>query len=134
MQWRHGIDPAMNRADCRPVVVLVLGAVAAMSMTTVLSLAPTAAAQAEECDETLTSVYDPHDLVSDPDVALDFSTLIEVEGLVDDYTTKIDEALDAEFEDADPPDGVSSDDLIDEGRGEVADATDLGRSIAGCED
>jgi hypothetical protein len=43
-------------------------------------------------------------------------------------------ALDAEFDDLEPPDGVSSDDLIDDARWEIKDALDLGRSIAGCED
>jgi hypothetical protein len=109
--------------------VVVAVAIAIVSF----ALPPTAAAQSADCDETLI-VYDPHDLVSDTDVAVDFSTLIEVEGLVDDYTGRIDEALDAEFEDTDPPDGVTSDELIDEGRSEVDDAIDLGRSIAGCED
>ena len=65
---------------------------------------------------------------------VDFGTLLDVESLVDDYTEKIDEALDAEFDDQEPLDGVSSDDLIDEARWEVDDTIDLGRSIAGCED
>jgi hypothetical protein len=73
-------------------------------------------------------------LVLDTDVLVDLSTLIDVENLVDDYTEKIDETLDAEFDNLVPPDGVSSDDLIDEARSEIQDALDLGRSIAGCED
>ena len=31
----------------------------------------------------------------DTDIPVDFSTLIEVEGLVDEYTQKVDDALDA---------------------------------------
>jgi hypothetical protein len=110
-----------------------LVAIAAVATATGLALSPTAQAEPEDCDETLT-VSDPYDLVEDTDVPVDFSTLIDVEGLVDDYTAKIDEALDAEYEDLDPPDRVSSDDLVDEGRSEIEDAVDLGRSIAGCED
>lgn len=108
-------------------------AIATVATATGLALSPTAQAEPEDCDETLT-VSDPYDLVEDTDVPVDFSTLIDVEGLVDDYTAKIDEALDAEYEDLDPPDRVSSDDLVDEGRSEIEDAVDLGRSIAGCED
>ena len=111
----------------------ILSAVAAAAIVTGLALPSTAHAELEDCDETLT-VSDPHDLIEDTDVPVDLSTLIDVEGLVDDYTEKIDEALDAEYEDLDPPDGVSSDDLADEGRTEIEDAIDLGRSIAGCED
>ena len=86
-----------------------------------------------DCNEELT-VYDPYDLVLDTDVLLDLSTLVEVENLVDEYTDKIDEALDAEFDDLEPPNGVSSDDLIDEARWRIEDAIDLVRSLAGCED
>jgi hypothetical protein len=111
----------------------ILSAVAAAAIVTGLALPSTAHAEPEDCDETLTA-SDPHDLIKDTDVPVDLSTLIDVEGLVDDYTEKIDEALDAEYEDIDPPDGVSSDDLVDEGRSEIEDAIDLGRSIAGCED
>ncbi|MCW2511563.1 MAG: hypothetical protein JWR11_605 [Mycobacterium sp.] len=106
-------------------------AVAALILVT--ALAPTATATTEECVETV-AVYDPYGLVSDSDITVDFSTLIDVEGLVNDYTSKIDDASDAEVEGLDPPDEMSSDDLIDEGRQEVDDAIDLGRSIAGCED
>jgi hypothetical protein len=124
----------MNTESGGRVAVFALNAVAALAMASAaLALAPMAAAQSEDCDETLT-VSDTYDLVEDTDVPVDFSTLIDVEGLVDDYTAKIDEALDAEYEDLDPPDGISSDDLIDEGRSEIEDAVDLGRSIAGCED
>ena len=38
-----------------------------------------AKAQPDECNETLT-VYDPYDLVVDPDVSIDLSTLIDAEG------------------------------------------------------
>lgn len=123
----------MNELSCKRVTLRTVSLGAVFASVMALALAPTALAQLEECDETLI-VYDPHDLVWDTDVPLDLSTLIEVEGLVDDYTERIDEALDAEFEDLDPPDEVSSDDLIDEGRWEIEDAIDLGRSIAGCED
>jgi hypothetical protein len=109
------------------------GAISFLAVATALFVAPVARANSEECDETLT-VYDPYDLVADTDLAVDYDTLTDVEGLVDDYTAKIDETLDAEFEDMDLPEGISSDDLIDEGRSEIEDATDLGRSIAGCED
>jgi hypothetical protein len=98
-----------------------------------MALVPVAGADPEDCDESLI-LYDPHDLVLDTDVLVDVSTLIDVESLVDDYTEKIDEALDAEFDNLEPPDGVGSDDLIDEARWEIEDALDLGRSIAGCED
>ena len=94
---------------------------------------PVASADPEDCNETLTA-YDPHDLVLDTDVLLDLSTLVEAENLVDECTDKIDEALDAEFDDLEPPDGVSSDDLIDEARWKIEDAIDLGCSLAGCED
>ena len=94
---------------------------------------PVASADPEDCNETLTA-YDPHDLVLDTDVLLDLSTLVEVENLVDGCTDNIDEALDAEFDDLEPPDGVSSDDLIDEARWKIEDAIDLGCSLAGCED
>ena len=109
-------------------VLAVVGATASA-----LACPPIAGADPEDCDETLI-VYDPHDLVSDTDVLLDLSTLNDVESLVDEYTEKIDEALDAEFDDLEPPEGVSSDDLIDEARWEIEDAIDLGRTIAGCED
>lgn len=123
----------MNELSCKRVTLRTASLVAVFAAVTALTVAPIALAQPEECDETLI-VYDPYDLVWDTDVPVDLSTLIEVEGLVDDYTVRIDEALDAEFEDLDPPDEVSSDDLIDEGRWEIEDAIDLGRSIAGCED
>jgi hypothetical protein len=112
-------------------VVAAFVAVGATAMA--LAFPPVTGADPEDCDETLT-VYDPHDLVSDTDVLLDLSTLNDVESLVDEYTEKIDEALDAEFDDLEPPDGVSSDELIDEARWEIEDAIDLGRTIAGCED
>jgi hypothetical protein len=114
----------------RSAVAAVAAVVAA---ATALALPPVTGADPEDCDETLI-LYDPHDLVLDTDVLVDFSTLIDVESLVDDYTEKIDDALDAEFDDLEPPDGVSSDDLIDDARWEIKDALDLGRSIAGCED
>ena len=127
----------MNVLSDRRVVFAQKSAVAALAavVATAMALAfpPIAGADPEDCDETLI-VYDPHDLVSDTDVLLDLSTLIDVESLVDEYTEKIDEALDAEFDDLEPPDGVSSDDLIDEARWEIEDAIDLGRTIAGCED
>ncbi|MUL85213.1 MULTISPECIES: hypothetical protein [unclassified Mycolicibacterium] len=94
---------------------------------------PTALADSEDCQETLI-VYDPHDLVWDEETLLDFDTLIEVEGLVDEYTERIDEAVDYESDSLEPPDGVSSDDLITEAQWEISDAIDLGRSIAGCDD
>jgi hypothetical protein len=111
---------------------------AALSATVVgtamaMALPPVAGGAPEDCDEALI-LYDPHDLVWDTDVPVDFSTLIEVEGLVDEFTQKIDDALDAEFDGVEPPDGITSDDLIDEGQWEVEDAVDLGRSLAGCED
>lgn len=112
-------------------VLTVLTALATTVLT--LALPPAAEAAPEDCQETLI-VYDPHDLLRDADVLLDLGTLIDVENLVDDYTERIDEALDAEIEDLEPPDGVSSDELIDEARWEIEDAIDLGRSIAGCED
>lgn len=93
---------------------------------------PRASADPADCTETII-VYDPHDLVWDTDLPVDLDTLIEVEGLVDDYTDRIDEALDAEDAGLEPPDGESSDDLIDEARWEISDAIDLGRSIAECE-
>lgn len=114
------------RAVC---VAMLLTAVVGINMI----LPPAIAAASEDCDGTLI-LYDPHDLVLDTDVLVDLSTLIEVEDLVYGYTQRIDDALDAEFEGVEPPDGVSSDDLIDEGQWEVEDAIDLGRSIAGCED
>ena len=100
---------------------------------TLLTASPPAEADTNECQESLI-VYDPYDLVWDEDPLLDFSTLIEVEGLVDDYTDRIDEATDYEIEGLEPPDGISSDDLIDEAQWEISDAIDLGRSIAGCDD
>lgn len=90
------------------------------------------AAQSEECNETLI-VYDPHDLVWDEDIFVDLDTSIEVESLVDEYTYRIDEALEYEGEGLEPPDGETSDDLIDEARWEIEDAIDLGRSIAACD-
>jgi hypothetical protein len=40
--------------------------------------------------------------VWDTDVLLDLGTVIDVEGLVDDYTEKIDEAVDAEIDGLEP--------------------------------
>lgn len=114
-------------------LIRTLSAVVVLVAATALSLAPSALAEPEDCNETLT-LYDPYDLVWDTDVPVDFSTLSEVEGLVDDYTERIDDVVDAESEDIEPPDDVSSDELIDEGRWEIEDAIDLGRSMAGCED
>jgi hypothetical protein len=91
-----------------------------------LALSPTAQAQPEDCDETL-NVSDPYDLAEETDVSVDSSTLVYVEELVDDDTERIDEALDPESDDQDPPDGINSDDLIDESRSEIEDAVDLGR-------
>lgn len=98
-----------------------------------LMFATAPAAVADECEESLI-VADPYGLVWDDDVLVDLDTLIEVETLVDEYTERIDEA--AEYEDygLEPPDGVSSDDLIDEAQWEISDAIESGRSIAGCED
>jgi hypothetical protein len=79
-----------------------LVAIATVATATGLALSPTAQAEPEDCDETMT-VSDPYDSVEDTEVPVDFSTLIDVEWLVDDYTAKIDEALDAEYEDLDPP-------------------------------
>ena len=111
----------------------MVGLAAVGATVAALALPPVAGADPEDCDETL-SLYDPHDLVQDTDVPVDLSTLTDVEGLVDEYTERIDEAVDAEFDDLEPPDGYSSDDLIDEARWEIEDAIDLGRSLAGCED
>jgi hypothetical protein len=110
-------------------------AVAATAALVVAGFAfpPSALAEPEDCVETL-SVYDPYDLVTDSDLMVDYDTLADVESLVDDYTTRIDDAVDAEFEGIEPPDDVSSDDLIDEARWELDDTVELGRSIAGCED
>lgn len=108
---------------CIAAVFAVLGTLAG---------APVAAAEPADCTEEL-FVHDPYDLVSDPDVPMDFSTLIEVESLVDDYTSRIDEAIEAEDEGLESPDGEASDDLIDVARWDIEDAIDLGRSIAGCE-
>jgi hypothetical protein len=85
-----------------------------------------ATAASEDCSEELSA--------SDPDILLDLPTLIDVEGLVDDYTYRIDDALDAESDGLEPLEGVSSDDLIDEARSEIVDTIDLGRSIAGCDE
>lgn len=98
------------------------------------ALPSTATADPSECVEELTYLYDPHDLVWDTDLPVDFSTLLDVESLVDDYTYRIDDALDAESEDLEPPEGIGSDDLIDEGRWEIEDTINSGRSIAGCDD
>lgn len=95
--------------------------------------APSASAEPADCTETMV-LYDPHDLVSDADLPVDLGTLIEVEGLVDDYSARIDDAIDAEDEGEEPPDGEASEDLIDEARWEISDAIDLGRSIAGCDE
>jgi hypothetical protein len=123
----------MTNVSCRRGAFRILGAVAALAIFNGLVPAPLAQADPEDCDETLI-VSDPYDLVQDTDVPVDLSTLIDVEGLVDDYTETIDEALDAEYDDLEPEGGISSDDLVDEGRSEIEDTVDLGRSMAGCED
>jgi hypothetical protein len=110
-----------------------LAATAALFTAGGLAFPSSAHAEPEDCVETL-SMYDPYDLVTDTDLSVDYDTLVDVESLVDDYTSRIDDAVDAEFEDDEPPDDVSSDELIDEGRWEIDDAVELGRSIAGCED
>jgi hypothetical protein len=138
MLRQHGVGAAVNLPWDRGVVFCKARVAVALSAAVVgtamaIALPAIAGADPEDCDETLV-IYDPHDLVWDTDVLLDLGTLIDVESLVDDYTEKIDEALDAEFDNLEPPDGVSSDDLIDEARWEIKDALDLGRSIAGCED
>src|SRR5262245_262379 len=109
----------------------LLVALAVIASAGSVAVRPPVAAASDDCTETL-NVYDTHDLLADPDILLDFSTLIDVESMVDDYTYRIDEALDAESDGLEPPDGISSDDLIDEGRWEIGDAIDLGRSFAGC--
>lgn len=98
-----------------------------------LMLPPLARADPEDCDETLT-VNDPYALVWDTDVSVDLDTLTDVEGVVDDYTDRIDEALDAEYDDREPPDGLSSGELIGEAQYEIEGIVDDGRWIAGCED
>jgi hypothetical protein len=109
-------------------------AVACLSTAFTATLVPAlATAASDDCSEEL-SASDPHDLVADPDILLDLPTLIDVEGLVDDYTYRIDDALDAESDGLEPLEGVSSDDLIDEARSEIVDTIDLGRSIAGCDE
>ncbi len=123
-------SPRVARGALRTVCVALLST-AAVGISIVIP--PPMAAAPEHCDETLI-LYDPHDLVWDTDVLVDLGTLIEVEDLVDDYTQRIDEALDAEAESIQPPEGISSDDLIDEARWEIDDAIDMGRSIAGCEE
>ena len=85
----------------------------AAAVVAALTVSPVARGAHEDCDETLI-LYDPHDLVWDTDIPVDFSTLIEVEGLVDEYTQKVDDAPST--------------------RWEIEDAIDLGRSLAGCED
>jgi hypothetical protein len=112
----------------------LVAAAAGLSTAITAMLVPAlATAASDDCSEEL-SAYDPHDLVEDPDILLDLPTLIDVEGLVDDYTYRIDDALDAESDGLEPPEGVSSDDLIDEARSEIVDTIDLGRSIAGCDE
>lgn len=93
---------------------------------------PCASAEPADCTEEL-SAYDPYDLVEDVDLPVDLDTLIEVDGLVDDYTARIDDAVEAEDEGLEPED-ESSDELIDDARWEISDAIDLGRSIAECEE
>ena len=129
----------VNHSLRRPVELLARIAVATpaaviVAVLTALVVPPTAGAGPEDCDETLLYLYDPHDLVWDTDLPVDLITLMDVEGLVDDYTARIDETLDAEYEDLEPPEGVSSDNLITDARWEIEDTIALGRSIAGCDD
>lgn len=118
--------PFMTAASRLALPAILMAAAAVM-------LSAPAGAEQETCEESL-YVYDPHGLVWDTGVSVDFSTAMDVESLVDDYTSRIDDALDAESEGSEPPDGVSSDELIDEAQWEVEDAVEWGRSIAGCEE
>lgn len=86
-----------------------------------------------ECYESL-EVFDPHGLVWDAGIDVDPSTLFDVEMLVDDYTSQIDDAIAAEIDGLPPTDGISSEDLVDDARWEVAGVVEIGRSFAGCED
>jgi hypothetical protein len=122
------IRPTSMFAACRSVL-----AVTAVATVAALALSTPAGADPEECDQTI-YVYDPHYLVWDTEVLVDVGTVMDVESLVHDYTERIDVALDAEAEGPEPPDGASSDELIDDARWEIEDAADLGRSTAGCEE
>lgn len=109
------------------------GLAGAVTLAVLLATPAHAVNDPEDCDETV-SVFDPHDLVWDTDIPLDLGTVLDVEGIVDEYTEMIDDALEAEEAGLEPPDGVSSDELIDEGRWEVEDAIDFGRTMADCEE
>ena len=108
-------------------------AIAVAVLTLGTSVAAPSAAGPAECYEIL-EAFDPYYLIWDSGLPVDVSTLTEVEILVDDYTSQIDDALAAEIDGLTPPDEIGSDELIDDARWEIQSTVELGRDLAGCPD
>jgi hypothetical protein len=106
----------------------VLAIVALFVAAVAISGARVAAADPGTCTEEQI-VFDPYDLVTEPDVLRDPDTRSEVEALVGDYTSRIDDTVAAEgepviddFGDIETPEGKRPVELIE-------DAVGLGRCL-----